>query len=298
MKHQTSLDGPYHATWMQSLALCPMKAKLAIEEPSEFTSLAQFRGSVVHRMLEIGSGDLFGAIQHCKEKLDAPLIDEVDIGFSEECQEFFEGACKNAPHHESNLREFRWATDIGGYQFEGTLDALWEMPNGETWLIDWKTNKQLPSQFNLDNNLQFGIYAFMCRQHGIHIDKIAWIHLRDWLPYKRATSKKNFATTTSLSQWAATQQFELTPAGMSKLPVGSLRGPGVHLTQRTDAQLDEVEREVKRLIKMIKFNLYPRCMYDQVCSFCGYKLSCGATLEGHNNIKVPRNKEYREDEEG
>jgi len=297
MTHQTSLNGPYHATWLQTLALCGMKAKLSIEEPSEFTSLAQFRGSVIHRMLEQGNGDIMGAVKHCKQKLDAPLFEEPDTLFPEECLELFEGACKNAPHHDTTHTEFKFRTDIGGYLFEGTIDALWEMPNGEVWLIDWKTGKTLPSQFHLDHNLQFGIYAFMCRQHGIHIDKIAWIHLRDWLPYKRNTVKKNFATTASLSSWATRQNFIINKQGNEALLKGNLRGPGVHLTQRTDAQLDEVEREVKRLIKSVKFNIFPRCMNDTICSQCSHKVSCGAVLEGHTNIKVPKNKEYQNDEE-
>jgi len=288
MTHQTSLDGPYHATWMQSYALCGQKALQSILNPPSHTSLAQFKGSVVHRMLEVRGSGIVSALHYCNQKLDAPLNEQPDETFADECLRLYHSTLHREPTHHPLYAEYAWAEKIGGYQFVGTIDAIWEMPNGERWLIDYKTSKQLPSQFYLDNSLQFSIYAFACRAMGIKIDRIAWVHLRDWLPYVKNTTKANFATTNSLSEWAAIQDFEYTPAGKAKLPAGSLRGPGIHLTQRTDAQLDETEREVKRLIKGIKFNLFPRVMYDQICGMCGYKEQCRAGLEGSTNIKLTR----------
>jgi len=293
MTHQTSLNGPYHATWLQDYVLCPKRALYDVMYPPEFTTLAQFKGSVVHRMLFEHTGDYNMALQHCEAKLDAPLIEDAGVEFHEECLELFTAAANNMPHHYRRLAEHEFVADIGGYQFDGAIDAIWDMPNGETWLVDYKTSKTLPSQLYLDMSLQFSIYAFAMRQHGVHIDRIAWIHIRDWLPYLKATSKASWNRTDSLQEWADDQKFQLNKAGNEVLPAGSMRGPGVHLTQRNDMQLDETELEIKRIIRGIKFKIFPRGGYnniicDRICGSCGHRTRCIADLQGVTNIKVSK----------
>lgn len=289
MTHQTSLNGPYHPTWLQGLGLCAKRQQYAVQYPPEFVSLPQLKGSVIHRMLEIRDGDYNAALDHCIDQMEAPLKEQPDIDLQEEVQDMFEAAMRNMPRHEVILTEYAWIHKINDtITLEGCFDALWEMENGERVLVDYKSGKTLPSQFHLDHNLQFSLYGLACRETGIHIDKIAWVHLRDWLPYKRNTQRENFSTTNSLQLWSQQQLFDVNKNGNRVLVKGHTRGPGVHLTRRNDAQLDETEREVKRLVQGVKFKIFPRCMDDKTCGYCTFRDRCEVDLAGHTTIKMSR----------
>lgn len=272
----------YHVTQLQQYSACGRKYQLMQATDKEQTSPAMLRGLFVHALLEeYGGGtnepydkdaipDVRGAVLG---KLDAPFTGDIGAVW-DEAMRLWQNWINRVPPHVSLVKEFEWSMRIGHYQFEGTIDALWEMPDETIVLVDYKTSQQLPSQFYLDESLQFGVYAYVGRHLFGNIDRIAWGHIRDFTPYAKRGYRTDFNSTDSLSQWAAEQNFDTTPAGKAIMLPGEVRGPGIHYTNRTDEQLDLVPDETNRIIKGIKFKIFPRVMSDMFCKSCGFQDMC------------------------
>ena len=153
--------------------------------------------------------------------------------------------------------------------FEGTMDQIRINNSGNLELWDFKFSKVAPSQVFLDRSFQFSLYAIAMKEGGLYIpgqdalehiqvgeypEKIVWYHLRNLVPYKR--SYKGFKP-------------------------GDLRGDPRIYTARSEAQLKNAKKDLRKICTMIKACHFPRSGRDTGgCNgFCRHLDACMNHLE-------------------
>lgn len=295
MKHQTDFfNGPWHATSMQRYCTCGAEYLINSQQPpSETTSLAMFKGTVLHRMLFLNTRPnketpYEAALSYELDNLEHPLSAEPDWKlFEAELESTWRQTVEHLPPHEVEAAEWPFSEYIGKYLCEGTIDAILQI-DGKRIVVDWKNYKTLPSQFTLDTSLQLSIYDYAVSIHR-PVDAIAWCHIKDYQPYTKVSYKSPdaFSRTESLSQWFSGQDLHTTPAGKIALPVGHLRGPGLHYTERSMDDRRELVKEVARIIQGIRMRIFNRCQNMQICDMCRFQTEC-RTLRQTTNIKVSK----------
>ena len=62
-------------------------------------------------------------------------------------------------------------------QFSGYIDYIMKI-NGRTYLIDWKSNKVIMPDEELDNNIQLSMYYWASKELGFEVDEIGLYFLR------------------------------------------------------------------------------------------------------------------------
>jgi len=154
-------------------------------------------------------------------------------------------------------------------QFEGTMDQIRINDSGNLELWDFKFSKVAPSQVYLDRSFQFSLYAIAMKEGALYVpgqdaleliqigeypEKIVWYHLRNLIPYKR--SYKGFQP-------------------------GDLRGdPRIHTT-RSETQLKNTKKDLRKICTMMKSGHFPRSGRDTGgCNgFCRHLDACMNHLE-------------------
>ncbi|MBU1936419.1 PD-(D/E)XK nuclease family protein, partial [bacterium] len=146
-------------------------------------------------------------------------------------------------------------------EFTGTIDQLREHDDGSYELIDFKTSEFPPDQAFLDCDYQFGIYAYALWKGRFQMpddstkilrirpDKltITWYHLRDHIPYKRATNGRS---------------------------VGDEKGDPRRCTIRTVQQMASLKRDVSKIASNIHREVFPRNPSYATCAVCPFSSIC------------------------
>jgi len=151
--------------------------------------------------------------------------------------------------------------------FAGTIDQLRQAEDGSYELVDFKTSKFTPDQAFLDTDYQFGIYAYALwkgsfqmpdgsvKMLHIPLDKltIIWYHLRDHIPYKRATNGRS--------------------AGEEKCDPR-------RYTKRNTQQLTELKCDLSKIALSIRRGIYPRHPSYSTCPVCPFAGICVEDSKG------------------
>ncbi len=89
--------------------------------------------------------------------------------------------------------EFRFTIDVEGVAFTGVIDRMDRIPGGGYEIIDYKTNRRLPTRAAVDADLQLSVYHMAAREiWGIEPDRLTLYYL---LPGQRMTTTRTTADT-------------------------------------------------------------------------------------------------------
>jgi hypothetical protein len=87
--------------------------------------------------------------------------------------------------------EFRFQIDVEGVRLSGVIDRMDRIPGGGYEIVDYKTNRRLPPQHRIDQDLQLSIYYLAAREvWGIEPERLTLYYL---LPGQRMTTVRTHA---------------------------------------------------------------------------------------------------------
>lgn len=87
--------------------------------------------------------------------------------------------------------EFRFQIEVEGVTVSGVIDRLDRIPGGGYEIVDYKTNRRLPPQSRIDQDLQLSIYHLAAREvWGISPERLTLYYL---LPGQRMTTVRTDA---------------------------------------------------------------------------------------------------------
>jgi len=172
--------------------------------------------------------------------------------------------------------------DVGAkepYVFKGTIDLAYEGEDGRLHLADWKTGVQKPHPIVLHHGYQLGIYAHAL-EHGTlwpddatrqtvlgrYPDTMSIVHLRNFVPYKRKTTK-----TVGTRDEAA---FYTVDVGAKVVCLaGDPRGPAWFTSGRTSEDMARLRHSVRMLVAMVRMGHMPERIGEH-CSRCPFRGQC------------------------
>jgi len=263
----------FEPTGIQQFTFCPWKYyldKILGEKPA-YISPSLVRGRIGHDVLTHGIEMFDGVFDSAMAYYTSPSfseamqplqIEEKDV---EKMREDLRLICQNtmavcrARQTEFLYQEktLGFKLEYGGvvFDFEGTIDAIAtniSTPSGYVEIIDWKFGRK-QSDEQMMRNLQHGLYYYAMREHGYNVQWNSWVHVSDFLPFKRDTK-------------------------MSKK--GDLRGPGFYPIVIRDEDIPYITEQVGRICLKIKRGEFTQNAYgpNAPCPFCEYR----------NNPKCPR----------
>ena len=84
--------------------------------------------------------------------------------------------------------EFRFTIEVEGVQLSGVIDRMDRIPGGGYEIIDYKTNRRLPPQARIDQDLQLSVYHLAAQQiWGIEPERLTLYYL---LPGQRMSTSR------------------------------------------------------------------------------------------------------------
>jgi putative RecB family exonuclease len=84
--------------------------------------------------------------------------------------------------------EFRFTVEIEGVQLSGVIDRMDRIPGGGYEIVDYKTNRRLPPQARVDQDLQLSVYHVAAKEiWGIEPERLTLYYL---LPGQRMTTTR------------------------------------------------------------------------------------------------------------
>ncbi|MEX2275229.1 MAG: PD-(D/E)XK nuclease family protein [Actinomycetota bacterium] len=182
---------------------CPAKWRFQYEQrlptsPSPALSFGDSLHQALHRF-------------HNRPVPVAPPLDELlDIleavwvrdGYTDESEErtyYDHGRSVLTQYHAENAERFaipaalehRFSIEVEGVQLNGVLDRMDRIPGGGYEIIDYKTNRRLPPQKRIDEDLQLSIYFLAAKEvWGIEPERLTLYYL---LPGQRMSTTRTNA---------------------------------------------------------------------------------------------------------
>ncbi len=87
--------------------------------------------------------------------------------------------------------EFRFTIEVEGVQLSGVIDRMDRIPGGGYEIIDYKTNRRLPPQMRIDQDLQLSVYHLAAKEiWGIEPERLTLYYL---LPGQRMSTARTAA---------------------------------------------------------------------------------------------------------
>jgi putative RecB family exonuclease len=183
---------------MNTYELCPAKFKFQYEDrvPQGRSAALSF-GDSLHRALHLFHNrpvPVAPSVDELLEMLEACWVSEGFVDASEERTYVDHGRHVLAQYHRENARdyripaalEFRFTIDIEGVALSGVIDRMDRIPGGGYEIVDYKTNRRLPPQARIDQDLQLSIYHMAAREiWGIEPERLTLYYL---LPGQRMTT--------------------------------------------------------------------------------------------------------------
>jgi RecB family exonuclease len=182
---------------------CPAKFKFQYEDrlPSSPSAALSF-GDSLHRALHLFHNrpvPLAPSAEELLEMLDAVWVGD---GFHDESEERTyrdHGRQVLRQYHRENVADYRipaalehrFTIDVEGVSLSGVIDRMDRIPGGGYEIIDYKTNRRLPPQQRIDQDLQLSIYHLAAREvWGIEPERLTLYYL---LPGQRMTTVRTAA---------------------------------------------------------------------------------------------------------
>jgi putative RecB family exonuclease len=183
---------------MNTYELCPAKFKFQYEDrvPQGRSAALSF-GDSLHRALHLFHNrpvPVAPSVDELLEMLEACWVSEGFVDASEERTYVDHGRQVLAQYHRENAEayripaalEFRFTIDIEGVALSGVIDRMDRIPGGGYEIVDYKTNRRLPPQARIDQDLQLSIYHMAAREiWGIEPERLTLYYL---LPGQRMTT--------------------------------------------------------------------------------------------------------------
>jgi hypothetical protein len=276
------------ATLLENYSVCGAKAWGAFTKQEQPKSFALVRGSAVHDALE----------QFAKFQAD-PTKAYIEA-FHREAE--FNQLSVNGPFFKKELDEGRPMVAAGeailrkddfykridpelveswfefrrdGVLFKGKLDLLHFSSPTRYTIIDYKTGKKAPKQFDLDHKIQFLLYCEgtskdpALKTYGLWPERCVWMHLRG-VNLSEKRRKPGETPTEERFQFA----FDTRPTREDVATV---------FTETIDP-----------MITAMKAGLWPR-IYSEACNWCGFfKKSADGSGSGVCTVKLPGEMESHE----
>jgi RecB family exonuclease len=139
------------------------------------------------------------SLEELHEMLDAVWVGEGYTGVSEEQTYLEHGRQVLAQYHRENAAayripaalEFRFQIEVEGVTVSGVIDRMDRIPGGGYEIIDYKTNRRLPPQQRIDEDLQLSVYHLAAREvWGIEPERLTLYYL---LPGQRMSTVRTTA---------------------------------------------------------------------------------------------------------
>jgi putative RecB family exonuclease len=183
---------------MNTYELCPAKFKFQYEDrvPQGRSAALSF-GDSLHRALHLFHNrpvPVAPSVNELLEMLEACWVSEGFVDPSEERTYVDHGRQVLTQYHRENAQdyripaalEFRFTIDVEGVALSGVIDRMDRIPGGGYEIVDYKTNRRLPPQARIDQDLQLSIYHMAARQiWGIEPERLTLYYL---LPGQRMTT--------------------------------------------------------------------------------------------------------------
>ncbi len=163
-------------TSMSTYQTCPLQYRYAYVDglPSKPSPILSF-GSSLHAALERFYRRPVPVAPSLEELLETFQAVWVAEGFANETEEETyraHGRDVLARFHSDNAASYhlpaateqRFSIDIEGVTFNGVIDRLDRLPGGGYEIIDYKTNRKLATQAQVDSNLQLTVYYMAARE--------------------------------------------------------------------------------------------------------------------------------------
>jgi putative RecB family exonuclease len=177
---------------------CPAKFKFQYEDrlPSAPSAALSF-GDSLHRALHLFHSrpvPVAPSAQELDEMLESVWVRD---GFRDESEERTyrdHGRQVLRQYHRENAAEYRipaalehrFTIEIEGVSLSGVIDRMDRIPGGGYEIIDYKTNRRLPPQQRIDQDLQLSIYHLAAKQvWGIEPERLTLYYL---LPGQRMST--------------------------------------------------------------------------------------------------------------
>ncbi len=187
---------------------CPAKFKFQYEDrlPRSRSPALAF-GDSLHRALHLFHDrpvPVAPSVAELLEMLEAGWVSEGFADASEERTYLDHGRQVLTQYHRENAEryripaalEFRFQIEIEGISVSGVLDRLDRIPGGGYEIVDYKTNRRLPPQSRVDQDLQLSIYHLAAREvWGIEPERLTLYYL---LPGQRMTTTRTEADVDAL----------------------------------------------------------------------------------------------------
>lgn len=186
------------------------------------------------------------------------------------------------------------------YWLGGTIDMLAIDRRGRLVVYDWKSGKNLPTQWVLDMGPELSFYAHAVRYgvfgpwpshdrnaseqaliadteheqptYGQFPDRSCWVHMQNALPYKRASSKK-------VTRAEDARHFGVEVGDTVKTKAGDTRGALYYHANRTDWDRHKLEHTVNQFVRIVRMGAFPERITDD-CNRCEVRRVC--MNEGHH----------------
>lgn len=177
---------------------CPAKFKFQYEDkvPRSPSPALSF-GDSLHRALYLFHNrpvPVPPSLAELHDMLEASWVSEGFTTPSEEQTYIAHGRQVLSQYHQENANayripaalEFRFRIDVEGVAVSGVIDRMDRIPGGGYEIVDYKTNRRLPPQSRIDQDLQLSIYHMAAREiWGIEPERLTLYYL---LPGQRMTT--------------------------------------------------------------------------------------------------------------
>src|SRR3990170_4304382 len=187
---------------------CPAKYRFQYEErlPSAPSPALSFGDSLHQALYRFHSRPVPVAppLEELLETLDAVWVADGFTNVSEEQTYLEHGRQVLTQYHRDNAAayripaamEFRFQIDVEGVQISGVIDRMDRIPGGGYEIVDYKTNRRLPPQQRIDEDLQLSVYYLAAREvWGIEPERLTLYYL---LPGQRMTTVRTEADADTL----------------------------------------------------------------------------------------------------
>ena len=187
---------------------CPAKYRFQYEErlPSAPSPALSFGDSLHQALYRFHSRPVPVAppLEELLETLDAVWVADGYTNVSEEQTYLEHGRQALTQYHRDNAAayripaamEFRFQIDVEGVKVSGVIDRMDRIPGGGYEIVDYKTNRRLPPQQRIDEDLQLSVYYLAAREvWGIEPERLTLYYL---LPGQRMTTVRTEADADTL----------------------------------------------------------------------------------------------------